>query len=396
MGPGNMRRAMYTAVLLSVVIVVRHRTHMPFALDSFSVGSLSGLPGESNLRRALSSIRPSDRPIGRRRTRMGAFDDIFVVSLKKRTDRRERMERIRAALDLEWEYVFASESGDAATSRITEHVRAVRDNATAADFKWPSNLLSHVEDPSVFPMTDAETRSLHPSNPRAPHPLPEPPVPDTRPQLSIYGAEFRAPEPGKEFHQSPPRVATYHSHMDLLRRAADAPYANYTALILEDDVDMDFGISKHVGRVFGTGAIPSNWDMLYLGHCPASPSLDSRATEAHHPPLFGAPEIRKSWGPYCTHAYAVSRNGARRLLTQLRCSDVLASSIYVHMASTQIPALRVRSPHRCRLHDSHHFAPSRGVLLRASGGRPGARWLVRYLGRDSVRFVQGRLVGQHP
>ena len=304
-----MRLGILFLVLASVFLLLHHHTDLPatrWADSDFD---------KSDFRRTIATIRPSDTLSGRRAARMGAFDDIFVISLRKRADRRARMERIREALGLEWEYVFATQGDDPAMIRVMEQLRAVRANTTEADFEWPPNTLPDIGETVAFPMTGGETWHLDPSDSRAPPQLPDPPMFDNRPQLMAYGGEYRAPVGGTGLGMIPARVATFYSHMSLLRRIADAPYANHTALIMEDDVDIEFSITRRLARIFGSGAIPHDWDMLYLGHCPSENPLGG---ESHSPTVSGAPEIRPSWDPYCTHAYAVSRDGARRMLTQMR------------------------------------------------------------------------------
>lgn len=70
------------------------------------------------------------------------------------------------------------------------------------------------------------------------------------------------------------------------------------------------------------------WSDVSLGHCwsneaqksPLSPrlliNLDTKV--GHKPPLAAHARLHPSVSPKCTHAYALSRNGARRLLLHLR------------------------------------------------------------------------------
>ncbi|KAJ2598159.1 hypothetical protein H4R99_004214 [Coemansia sp. RSA 1722] len=126
-------------------------------------------------------------------------------------------------------------------------------------------------------------------------------------------------------------LACYLSHLNAYRRMVDENIQ--TALILEDDVDMELDIkNRHttimnqVYRQYGT-----DWDMLFIGHC---------TSDANEPGLV-QPHLRKSDGqlvvgfedrekylarnltlydaeyPMCLHAYAVSRECAKRLVVVL-------------------------------------------------------------------------------
>ncbi|KAH7106681.1 hypothetical protein BKA62DRAFT_611293 [Auriculariales sp. MPI-PUGE-AT-0066] len=294
-------------------------------------------------RQLLQSVRESDQPrpasSSRRSSRLGVFDDIFVVSLKKREDRRTKLDTVRRALGLEWTYVYATEGGDPGVSRILDQLRSVRANHTAKDFVWPRVVIPPTATPDApFPMAGAELWSLDPSDPRAPAPVSPSKskgsngnewLPET------FVGDYTAFAPGKGTLMNRPRIATFLSHMHLVRRIADAPSPDYAALILEDDVDIDWHAEQRLRRLWEAQALPKDWDMLYLGHCPPIAKDDARTSEAHFQPLNGAPGVRPSYGPWCTHAYALSRDGARRVLTQLRYELFAFSrpvdNAYVHL-----------------------------------------------------------------
>ncbi|KAH7097068.1 hypothetical protein BKA62DRAFT_624302 [Auriculariales sp. MPI-PUGE-AT-0066] len=282
----------------------------------------------------LDSVRAGDQPLlatSRRASRLGVFEDIFVLSLKRRYDRRERMETLRSALGLNWTYAFATEAADPKVSLILDHIRAVRANYTQKDFFWPPPPPPPGPD-LLMSLAGAELWVIDPSDPHASSATP----PSDQEYLpEIFLGDFTPF--GKGALMTRPRIATYLSHMNLVRRIADAPDANYSALILEDDVDADWNIQRTVRRVWDAHhALPEDWDMVYLGHCPPiGHDADARNSEAHFPHVPGAPELRPSRGPWCTHAYALSRNGARRLLTHMRYELFAFSrpvdNAYVHL-----------------------------------------------------------------
>ncbi|KAJ1823595.1 hypothetical protein LPJ56_002956 [Coemansia sp. RSA 2599] len=126
-------------------------------------------------------------------------------------------------------------------------------------------------------------------------------------------------------------LACYLSHLRAYRRIVEENIQ--TALILEDDVDMELDLKdRHAAiisqlyRQYGV-----DWDMLFVGHC---------TSDANEPGLV-RPHTRESDGrlvvgsnernrylarnltlyeaeyPMCLHAYAVSRECARRLAVVL-------------------------------------------------------------------------------
>ncbi|KAJ1962709.1 hypothetical protein GGI12_002491 [Dipsacomyces acuminosporus] len=102
-----------------------------------------------------------------------------------------------------------------------------------------------------------------------------------------------------------------------------------TALILEDDVDMEIdlrerhaGIMSEIHRRYGR-----DWDMLYLGHCVSDtgePGLIKPTWFAKTGQYAASPQDRQAFlsrnvslylseYPMCLHAYAVTRGFAKRL-----------------------------------------------------------------------------------
>ncbi|CAG8522927.1 369_t:CDS:1 [Cetraspora pellucida] len=84
-----------------------------------------------------------------------------------------------------------------------------------------------------------------------------------------------------------------------------------SALILEDDVDIELNITSIMTYIHSV--LPSDWDLLYIGHCMGWEG-------AFDPPLEETSETFKlypSKKPYCTHGYAISAAGALKLIKEL-------------------------------------------------------------------------------
>ncbi|KAF9016646.1 hypothetical protein BDZ89DRAFT_961714, partial [Hymenopellis radicata] len=242
----------------------------------------------------------------------GRISTTFVVSLPRRDDRHAEMEHLRRALGLDLEYVAATDSSDKRITAILQQVRAVRmqypSNTTIADtsstrfpFKWPSNIdslaLSNV--------------SLH----TAQRSFWDMPVPDRLDGLPVLAAQRDftvAPfysNVSEHKILSPARIACWDSHLSVIKRIAHSQDHN-VGFVIEDDVDMERDIRDRLGRVWS--ALPQDWDMVFLGHC--------WSNESYYPAI-ASPEsgsaLHPSRNPKCTHAYALSRTGARRLFLHL-------------------------------------------------------------------------------
>ncbi|RKP34088.1 hypothetical protein BJ085DRAFT_30438 [Dimargaris cristalligena] len=100
-------------------------------------------------------------------------------------------------------------------------------------------------------------------------------------------------------------LACWDSHMRVYQEVVDNP-AIETALILEDDIDFDWNIEAKVARARAAiGDRP--WDAFFIGHCGSSVgnllyAVDLKAN------------LYRGDTSACTHGYAVSKQGARKLL----------------------------------------------------------------------------------
>ncbi|CAG8526165.1 4556_t:CDS:1 [Acaulospora morrowiae] len=81
-----------------------------------------------------------------------------------------------------------------------------------------------------------------------------------------------------------------------------------SCLILEDDVDVEMDIISIMTDVYRI--LPDDWEMLYLGHC----NWDGDGKLIGDTGSF---QLYESIYPVCTHAYAVTLSGAKKLLSEL-------------------------------------------------------------------------------
>ncbi|KAB8228038.1 uncharacterized protein BDW43DRAFT_304175 [Aspergillus alliaceus] len=165
---------------------------------------------------------------------------------------------------------------------------------------------------------------------------------------------LRARPPGIE-RLTPEEVGCWRAHMNIMQIIV----ANHvtTALIFEDDADWDILLKDQLsGFAYGAQAIQGQtgsaispygdaWDMLWLGHCGISSREDGQTFYVlpndptvrpdHHKDEFWAPSIASkpevpassrlvfhSSGGACTAAYAISYNGAQKILNALSMTQV--------------------------------------------------------------------------
>ncbi|CAG8491000.1 28891_t:CDS:1 [Dentiscutata erythropus] len=105
---------------------------------------------------------------------------------------------------------------------------------------------------------------------------------------------------------SPSGRACYLSHYMIYKSIIDKGF--HSALILEDDVDFETDITKIMTRIHRN--LPAYWDTLYIGHC--YEEIGKLVDDSSF-----ANRLYESVMPSCTHAYAVSYWGARKLLEKL-------------------------------------------------------------------------------
>ncbi|CAG8515977.1 5483_t:CDS:1 [Acaulospora colombiana] len=108
------------------------------------------------------------------------------------------------------------------------------------------------------------------------------------------------------FDIAPNHKTCYVSHYRVFESIVSNGYSS--ALVLEDDIDLEINISSIMIDIYRI--LPADWEMLYLGHCTweGNGELVGNASDF---------KLLKSTAPACTHAYAVSLLGAKKLIREL-------------------------------------------------------------------------------
>lgn len=265
---------------------------------------------------------------------------IFVVSLPRRHDRQAQMEYLRSFLGLQWTYWDAVEAEDERISTILDKVHSIRSEAANLSidtiperirlpFRWPGNVDTLARSNVSLAATEALFWALPTSSPPS-----SPPSEQNASRLPLTCAiadftilPYDADLPEHKILNAP-RVACWESHLSVIKEIAELEKDTF-GVVLEDDVDLEKDIRSRLDRVWSY--LPDDWDMVYLGRSRFSSSglLYSHITTGHcwgnetyYPALtpFTSPnesQLHPSKKPKCTHAYAVSPIGARRLLLYL-------------------------------------------------------------------------------
>ena len=192
---------------------------------------------------------------------LGVAAQIFVLSLPRRTDRREQMDRLRRDLGIRWTYVDATEASDERVNSILDHVRWQRIQGVESDFRWPDDIESLVA--SDGPLQHAGS-DLWATNSRPIRWQPSDSV--STPLLCATSNDTLAPFiAGLPVYRilSPAKVACWYSHWSIIHRIANDNSKPDVTMILEDDIDMERDIRERLHSVWQI--LPAGWDIVFLG-----------------------------------------------------------------------------------------------------------------------------------
>ncbi|KAG9104680.1 hypothetical protein FRC06_000066 [Ceratobasidium sp. 370] len=220
-----------------------------------------------------------------------------MISLPRRTDRRDKMRKLQAVTGLSWTFVDATDSTADPVGRIMERVRweraSVYLHAIDAGFLgWWSDHQDELGWIDTNPKAST-LWELAPSDPTSTdytRPLPQPPFRDQRqaleaatghtiPRLDAVQTLDFTRIPASNTDLSSPRTATRVVTNTPSSRLLELPYwriltrvASESAhvgtndpgvIILEDDVDMELDIQQRISHLWQD--LPSDWDILFLG-----------------------------------------------------------------------------------------------------------------------------------
>ncbi|KAF8439285.1 hypothetical protein L210DRAFT_3541758 [Boletus edulis BED1] len=246
---------------------------------------------------------------------------IYVISLAERQDRREQMELLRTTQNLTWTVVDAVPGNATLVNRIFDWVTLYHTESSSkvlgtSSFRWPEeiNALSvSTHEPWKQSGSDTWSETSPSSKPKFPGKFGSSTYANLACATEDDSILALANDTPKWMVLSPAKVACWHSHVSAIRLfverqdAHDRHRGDDVAVILEDDID---DISIRLSQIWTF--LPAGWDIVFLGHCWSDESYYPALTE------FADTYLHPSYYPKCTHAYALSLSGARRLLQHLR------------------------------------------------------------------------------
>ncbi|KAG2036182.1 hypothetical protein BDR03DRAFT_960400 [Suillus americanus] len=264
---------------------------------------------------------------------LGIASEVYLISLPWRQDRRQQMKHLQASKEINWTVVDALDPSDIAVGHIFErivsqrslqHSKGRRDDLGSA-FRWPADINAIAASTGYFGAsgsdlwTSADTQdSRHSTSPS----LNVSPHPNVTCATQDHSVPFFKPSLPDWMILTAPKISCWYSHVSAVRKFIDRVNATPedVAVFLEDDIDMEWDIEIRMRHVWPS--LPHGWDMVFLGHCWSNESFYSAlpSPRAMSPSygLLTRSHIHPSYSPRCTHAYALSLSGARRLLQHLR------------------------------------------------------------------------------
>ena len=226
-----------------------------------------------------------------------AFSKTYVISLPRRADRRAQMDLLKDALHVDWTYMDAVEANSSAVTTILHQVYILRsqsesrleygnehmqDDANFPVFHWPRDIEAMIHSqgplrpfgadfwtlPSSRDSTDLATHaSMVPVDSHAFAHLPSAQpvaVVDPPPLACASGNNVSAtfsPTLPLYRHLTAAKVACWYSHFQTIRDVANGEHE--AVLVLEDDVDIEHDMDRRLQALWG--ALPRDWDIVYLG-----------------------------------------------------------------------------------------------------------------------------------
>lgn len=292
-------------------------------LLDFSFSAHSSLDKTLSYRRLLE-LTTSPRNFNRHHATLG-FSHIYCISLPHRTDRRETMNKIAAALGIRLTFVDAVPKEHSVVGWIGEQASIVRrkklklmseysglDKEEIGGMGSSSVWLTMNNGQAVnkgylrninFPSLSSNTFGFGGKNwvdylwSVSDHST----LSSSKPNFNVTAEMWDNQEERKPRQMNAAAISTYYNHMRVLRMIRDSGDKN--ALILEDDVDMEWDLERRWRSI--ENHLPTNWETVFLGHCWGLELLE---------PQFGHPHLHKSTKPLCFHGYAVSKSGSEKLL----------------------------------------------------------------------------------
>lgn len=204
-----------------------------------------------------------------------SFDKIFVLSLPKRIERRERMTKLAKALELKFEFILATPKESNVIDWIGERIYQIRLLKRACIAKATGMAPESIggggpESPWLLgdDVKLLELPSLRDQNDGGKiwtDLLREDKVEGLRSPIGFNTnqALYDPIEPNPRRQVDSAVISTYYNHMRVLQAVVKEGLGS--ALILEDDVDLEWDLDRLWANIHRR--LPSDWDTVFLGSC---------------------------------------------------------------------------------------------------------------------------------
>jgi len=200
----------------------------------------------------FNALRISDPD---RNATLAVAEKIYVLSLPHRSDRRQEMDKLKAALGLRWTYVDAMDTKNKLVGRILDSVWVIRATNDYL-FTWPADMPPPNERISPWSPGFLSIPDIAPGS------RPSDPMVCATENNTVASYDLDLPEVRI---LTPARVACWYSHLSVIEKVAnDRSLKNDdVVIVLEDDLDMERDIHTRLRHVWTS--LPKDWDMVYFG-----------------------------------------------------------------------------------------------------------------------------------
>jgi hypothetical protein len=217
----------------------------------------------------------------------GVAEQIFVISLPNRTDRRAALSPLWKAHRLKSiQYINATSVGEPEIDRILSHVRKERRRQRAYQNDGKKRRPSFTDGLGKYPgeLWGSDLWTLGSTlpeedllDPDAAYPIPCERGNPFNPHRVVPGGHYAAAPTETIIRKVPllsrPMVACWHSHLQVIRQISmlgsttEQPGVNHlnpkTYIVIEDDVDFEWNIKNFLSPIWD--ALPSDWEVVMLG-----------------------------------------------------------------------------------------------------------------------------------
>ena len=202
---------------------------------------------------------------------LGVASNIFVISLRRRTDRRSEMLKLADIMHLHFTWVDAIDANDPDIDKIMQRVRTQRYLESLPSFK-PGSFKDAFGQSTPDGLFGSDLWTLNASDPRIAQdtnmlPIFSNAMNEDAPVPCTKGSPFRPlavppGKPGQTTLLSKAMVACWHSHLQVIRRIVRAPERR-VSIVFEDDVDLEWDLEARLVALWPS--LPQDWDIVFLG-----------------------------------------------------------------------------------------------------------------------------------